>query len=168
MFGLVSAEVEEHTHPSWWMAWWPVNATWMIILDVYVRPYAGAIGSISSLWMTTLYLIVPGWLRSSYSRRPSSVWTGRHAHLNSTRSSMFRTCYRCPFCEVQSNQRLSWNWAMPSLKSGTILRWLPSRDSLEAWYAVARLWLHHEDPTQANDSCCYWYLKCLGHVHDLE
>ena len=59
------------------------------ILDVYVRPYAGAISS--SLWTTTLGLVVPGWLRSTSNRIPSSVWTGHHAHLISTRSSIFGT-----------------------------------------------------------------------------
>ena len=34
--------------------------------------------------------------------------------------------------EVRSTQELSWNWEMPSLQSGTILRWQPSRDSLQA------------------------------------
>ena len=48
------------------------------ILDVYVRPYAGAIGTSSSLWPITLDFIVPGWLRSTSSRIPSSVWTGQH------------------------------------------------------------------------------------------
>ena len=42
------------------------------ILDVYVRPYAGAIGPSSSLW-PTLDLIVPGWTRSTFNRRLSSV-----------------------------------------------------------------------------------------------
>ena len=36
------------------------------ILDVYFRPYAGAIGPSSSLWTTTLDHIVPGWMRSSW------------------------------------------------------------------------------------------------------
>ena len=79
------------------------------ILDVYVRPYAGAIGPISSLWTTTFEFIVPGLLRSTSSRRPSSVLIGQHAHLISTRSSMFGTCYRRRYCDFQSNQRLSWN-----------------------------------------------------------
>ena len=79
------------------------------ILEVYVRPYAGVIGPSSSLWTTTLDLIVPGWLRSTSSRRPSSMCTGQHAHPISTRSSMFGKCYRWRFCDVQSNQRLSWN-----------------------------------------------------------
>ena len=82
------------------------------ILDVYVRLYCGAIGISSSLRTTTLDFIVPGWLRSTPSRRPSSVWTGQHAHLISTRSSMFGTCYRWRFCDVHSNQRLSWNLKM--------------------------------------------------------
>ena len=43
------------------------------ILEVYVGPYAGAIGPSPSLWTTTLDLIVPGSLRSTSSRRPSSV-----------------------------------------------------------------------------------------------
>ena len=77
------------------------------MLDVYVRPYAGVIGTISSLWTTTLAFIVSGWLRSrlrsTSSRRPSSVWTAQHAHLISTRSSMFGTCYRWRFCDVQPN-----------------------------------------------------------------
>ena len=80
------------------------------MLDVYVRPYAGVIGTISSLWTTTLDFIVSGRLRSrlrsTSSRRPSSVWTAQHAHLISTRSSMFGTCYRWRFCDVQPNQRL--------------------------------------------------------------
>ena len=82
------------------------------ILDVYVIPYAGAIGPSPSLWTTTLDFIMPGWLRSTSSRRPSSVWTGKHAHLISTRSSMFGTCYRWRFCDVQTKQRLSWNLKM--------------------------------------------------------
>ena len=65
-------------------------------------------------------------------RRQSSAWTGRHDHLISTRWSMFGTCCRWRFCDVQTNQRLSCNWEMPSLKIGTILRWQPPRDSLEA------------------------------------
>ena len=76
------------------------------MLDVYVRPYAVVIGTSSSLWTTTLDSIVSGWLRSTSSRRPSSVWTGQHVHLISTRSSMFGTCYRWRFCDVQPNQRL--------------------------------------------------------------
>ena len=36
------------------------------ILDGYVRPYAGAIGPSSSSWTTTLDLVVPGWLRSTF------------------------------------------------------------------------------------------------------
>ena len=82
------------------------------ILDVYVRPYAGATRPSSSLWTTTLDLIVPGWFRSTSSRRPSSVWTGQNVHLISTRSSMFGTCYRWRFCDVQTKQRLSWNLKM--------------------------------------------------------
>ena len=58
------------------------------ILEVYIRPYAGAIGLSSSLWTTTLDLISPGWLRSTPSRRPSSAWTGQHAH----RSQPDRAC----------------------------------------------------------------------------
>ena len=64
------------------------------ILEVYVRPYAGAIGPSPSLWTTTLDLIVPGWLRSTSSRRPSSVWIGEHTHMISIGSSMFEKCYR--------------------------------------------------------------------------
>ena len=82
------------------------------ILDIYVRPYAGAIGTSSSLWTTTLDFIVPGRSRSTSSRRPSSVWTGQHAHLISTRWSMFGTCYRWRFCDVRFNERLSWNLKM--------------------------------------------------------
>ena len=82
------------------------------ILDVYVRLYAGAIGTRSSLWTTTIDFIVPGWLWSNCSRRTSSVWTGQHAHLISSRSSMFGTCYRWRICDVHSNQRLSWNLKM--------------------------------------------------------
>ena len=82
------------------------------ILEVYVRPYAGAIGPSSFLWTTTLDLILPWWLRSTSSRRPSSVWTGQHAHPISTRSTMFGKCYMWRFCDVQSNQRLSWNLKM--------------------------------------------------------
>ena len=63
------------------------------ILEVYFRPYAGAIGPSPSLWKTTLDLIVPGWLRSTSNRRPSSVWIGQHAHTISIRSSMFEKCY---------------------------------------------------------------------------
>ena len=81
-------------------------------LEVYVRPYAGATGPSSSLWPTTPDLVVPGWLRNTSSRRPSSVWTGQHGHPISTRSSMFGKCYRWRFCDVQSNQRLSWNLKM--------------------------------------------------------
>ena len=83
-----------------------------VILEVYVRPYACAIGPSSSLWTTTLDLIVPGWLWRTSSRRPTSVSTGQHAHLISTRSSMFETCYMWRFCDVHSNQRLSWNLKM--------------------------------------------------------
>ena len=82
------------------------------ILDVYVRQYAGAIGTSSSLCTTTLDLIVPEWLRSASSVIPSSVCPGQHAHLISTRSNMFVTCYRWRFCDVQSNQRLPWNLKM--------------------------------------------------------
>ena len=71
------------------------------MLDVYVRPYAGVIGTISSLWTTTFDFIVSGRLRSTPSRRPSSVWASQRAHLISTRSSMFGTCYRWRFCDVQ-------------------------------------------------------------------
>ena len=102
------------------------------ILDVYVRPYAGAIGPQFILMDDNARPHRAGWLRTTCSRRPSSIWTGQHGHLISTRSSMFGTCYRWRFCDVQFNQELSWNWGMPSLKSGTILRWQPSRDSLEA------------------------------------
>ena len=82
------------------------------ILEVYIRPYAGAIGLSSSLWTTTLDLISPGWLRSTSSRRPSSAWTGQHAHPISTRSGMFGKCYRWRLCDVQSNPRISWNLKM--------------------------------------------------------
>ena len=98
------------------------------ILEAYVRPYAGAIGPSSSLWTTTLDLIVPGWLRCTSNRGPWSVWTGQHAHPISTPSSMFGKCYRRRFCDVQSNRCLSWNFKMYQLKNGTILRWQPSRD----------------------------------------
>ena len=77
------------------------------ILELYITPFAGAIGTSSSSWTTTLDLVVPEWLRRTSSRRPSSEWTGQHAHLISTRSSMFETCYSCRCCDVQSNQRLS-------------------------------------------------------------
>ena len=141
--GLVSLEVEEQTHTTWREAWWPVGVCYRgDILDVYVRPLVQCDTS-SSPWTTTLDIILPGWLRSASSRRPSSVWTGQHAHLISTRSSMCGTCYRWRFCDVRSNQQLSWNWEMPSLKSGTILRWHLSRDSLEAWDAIVMMWLHH-------------------------
>ena len=52
------------------------------ILDVYVRPYAGAIGTSSSLWTITLDVVVPGWLRSTSSRRLSSVWAGQHYYTD--------------------------------------------------------------------------------------
>ena len=80
-----------------------------------------------SKWTKTLDLIVPGWVRTTSSRRPSSVWIGQHARLIASRSSMFGTCYRWRFRDVRSNQQLSWNWKMSSLKSGTILRWQPPR-----------------------------------------
>ena len=80
-----------------------------------------------SKWTTTLDLIVPGWLRTTSSRRPSSVWIGQHARLIASRSSMFGTCYRWRFRDVRSNQQLSWNWKMSSLRSGTLLRWQPPR-----------------------------------------
>ena len=38
------------------------------ILEVYVRPYTGAVGPSPSYWTTTLYLIMSGWLRSTSSR----------------------------------------------------------------------------------------------------
>ena len=91
------------------------------IMDVHVRPTLvqsesvhlyGRLRSISSC--------TSGWLRRTSSRRPKSIWTGQHAHLISTRSSMFGTCYMWLFCDIQSNQRLSSNWEMSSLKSGTI------------------------------------------------
>ena len=63
-----------------------------VILEVYVRPYAGAIGP--QFIPMGLDLVVPGWVRTTSNRRASSVWTGQHAHLISTRSSMFDTCYR--------------------------------------------------------------------------
>ena len=129
------------------------------ILDVYARRYAGTIGpqfvlmddnarphrarvveeylqqetTVRMDWPACspdLDLIVPGWLRSTSNRRQSSVWTGQHDHLISTRSSMFGTCYTWRSCDVRSSQQLSWNWEMPSLKSGTIFGWQPSRDSL--------------------------------------
>ena len=78
------------------------------LLDVYFRPYAGAIGPQFIL----IDLIVPGWLRTASSRRPSSVWIGQHAHLISARSSMFGTWYRWRFRDVRSKQ-LSCNWEMP-------------------------------------------------------
>ena len=74
------------------------------ILNVYVRQYAGGIGTSSSLWTITLDFILPGWLRSTSCRRPSSEWTGQHAHPISTRSSMIGKCNRWRFCDVQSNQ----------------------------------------------------------------
>ena len=77
------------------------------ILDVYVRPYAGAIGS--------QFILVDERIISSM--RSSSIWTGQHAHLISTRSSMVGTCYRWRFCEVRFNQELSWNWEMQILSS---------------------------------------------------
>ena len=52
------------------------------IMNVYVRQYAGVIGTSSSLWTTTLDLIVPGWLRSTSCRRPSSEWTGQHYYTD--------------------------------------------------------------------------------------
>ena len=79
----------------------------------------------SSSWTTTHDLIVPGWLRSTSGRRPSSEWTDQHAHMISTRSSMFGKCYRWRFCDVRSCQQLSWNWEMPTLKRGKILRLQP-------------------------------------------
>ena len=96
------------------------------------RPPSVSTGQHARL-ISTLDLIVPGWLRSTSNRRPSSsVWTGQHARLISTRSSMFGTCYRWRCFDVRSSQQLSWNWEIPSLKCGTIFRWQPFRDSLEA------------------------------------
>ena len=64
------------------------------MLDVYVRQYTGVIGPSPSLWTITLDFIMPGWSRSTSSRRPSSVWIGEPTHMISIRLSMFENCYR--------------------------------------------------------------------------
>ena len=114
-------------------------------------------------------LCLPGWLRSTSSRRPSSVWTGQHAHLISTRSSMFGTCYRWRFCDVQSNQRLSWNLQINvlveewnNLKMAAIQGRIGSMRRRCQTVIASR-----------GSHTSYWQLLLLvcevfGHVHDLE
>ena len=104
------------------------------ILEVYVRPYAGAIGTSSSSWTTTLDFIVPGWLRSTSSRRPSSAGIGQHAHTishdrlclehgtggdfaTSSPTNDYRGTWKCSNWRVEQ----SWNDIHPETKHETAL-----------------------------------------------
>ena len=104
---LVSAEVEEQTCTSWWETWWPVYATGMRSLTSTSDRTLVQSDPSSYSW-TTLDLIVPGRLKTTSSRTPSTVCTGQHAHLISARSSMFGTCYRWWFHDVRSST-LTWS-----------------------------------------------------------
>ena len=102
------------------------------ILDVYVRPYAGAIG--------------PQFILMDDNARPHRARVVEDCLQQETIVRMDRPAcspelnpfehvwnmLQLTICDVRSNQELSWNWEMPSLKSETILRRQPPRDSLEA------------------------------------
>ena len=102
------------------------------ILDVYVRTYAGAIG--------------PQFILMDDNARPHSArvvedylqqetivrmdWAACSPDLNPIEHVW--NMLQLTIGDVRSNQELSWNREMPSLKSETILRRHPSRDTLEA------------------------------------
>ena len=68
------------------------------ILDVYVRPYAGAIGPQFILKDDNARPHHARVVEDISSMRPSSMWIGQHVHPMSTRPSTFGTCYRWRFC----------------------------------------------------------------------
>ena len=102
------------------------------ILYGYVRPYAGAIGP-QFIPMNDNAIPHRARVVEDYLQHETIVrmdWPACLPDLNPIEH--VGTCYRWRLCDVGSSQQLSWNWEMPSLKSGTILRWQPSSDSLEA------------------------------------
>ena len=84
------------------------------ILDVYVRPYAGAIGPRVILMddKSTPGLIVTCRVVAEYLQQETIVrmdWSACSPDLNPIEHVWNITCYRWRLCDVRSNQRLSWN-----------------------------------------------------------